>query len=72
MQPALKGVDKIYFTHTAFAAVLKVGTVVIWVRKDDGKDSNTVHAALRGVDKLYSIPPSYTAILKDGCGGLLG
>ena len=38
VKAALRGVDKIYFNFTwrAFAAVLKSGTVVIWVvRKTD-------------------------------------
>ena len=38
---ALRGVDKIYPTHTAFAAVLKVGTVVTWVWQDVGGISNS-------------------------------
>ena len=48
----LSGVDKIYFTDRASAAVLD-GSVVTWARKDFGCDCNKVKAALRGMDKIY-------------------
>ena len=63
----MRGVDYIYSTHSAFAAVLKVGTLVTWGRKDVGGVSKTVLAALR-VDKIYSAHTAFTAVLKDGCG----
>ena len=53
LQAGLRGVDKIYSTSGAFAAVLKDGTVVIWGCKD-GSVSWGVQAALRGVDMIYS------------------
>ena len=53
LQAGLRGVDKIYSTSGAFAAVLKDGTVVIWGCKD-GSVSWGVQVALRGVDKIYS------------------
>ena len=48
------GVETIYSTHRAFAALLEDGTVVTWGDKDHGGDSKTVQAALIGVDAIYS------------------
>ena len=38
VQTALRGVDKIYSTYYAFAAVLQDGTVVTWGDEDQGGD----------------------------------
>ena len=44
--------EKIYSTHSSFAAVLKDGSVVTWGDRDyGGGDSRSVQAALIGVEK---------------------
>ena len=63
---ALIGVEAIYSTGGAFAAVLKDGTVVTWGNKNVGGDSSTVQAALIGVEKLYSTKSAFAAVLNDG------
>ena len=62
---ALRGVDKIYFTPSAFAPVVKDGTVVTWGDLNYSSDSRSVQAALRGVDKIYSTSYEFAAVLKD-------
>merc|ERR1719233_1555282 len=66
VQTALRGVDKIYSTYGAFAAVLQDGTVVTWGDKRSGGDSSSVQTALRGVDKIYSTGHAFAAVLQDG------
>ena len=62
VQAALIGVDEIYSTHCAFAAVLKDRTVVTWGAKDHGGDSTTVQAALGGVKTIYSTDLTFAAL----------
>ena len=65
MHAAFRGVDKIYPTQTAFAAVLKVGTMVTWVCQDIGGISNPVKAVVR-VDKIYPTTTAFGAVLEVG------
>jgi len=62
VQEALRGVEIIYSTNSAFAAVLKDGTVVTW---GYGGDSITVQKALRGVEIIYTTSGAFAAVLKD-------
>ena len=65
MQAALRGVDKIYSTVSAFAAVGEDGTVVTWGCPSYGCDFRSVQAALRGVEKVYSTDGAFAAVVKD-------
>ena len=49
-----------------FAAVLKDGTVVTGVDKNNGGDASTVQASLIGVDRIYSTHVAFAAVLMDG------
>ena len=62
VQAALIGVDAIYSTYSAFAAVLKDRTVVTWGAKDHGGDSTTIQAALGGVKTIYSTDLTFAAL----------
>ena len=53
VQAALIGVETIYSTSHAFAALLWNGTVVTWGNKMMGGDFRTVQAALIGVESLF-------------------
>ena len=64
----LIGVENIYSTYTAFAGVLRDGTVVTWDDKSDGGDSSRVQAALFGVENIYFTEYAFAAVLKDGSG----
>lgn len=61
----MKGAD-IYSTDSAFAAVLKDGTVVTWGDKECGGDSSSVKTSLRRVHKIFSTSRAFAAILEDG------
>ena len=45
VQVALRGVEKVYSTDGAFAAVVKDEAVVTWGHSSFGGDSKSVHAA---------------------------
>ena len=51
VQAASIGVEAIYCTYHASAAVLSDGTVLTWGNKNVGGDGSTVQAALIGVEK---------------------
>ena len=58
----MRGVDKIYSTPRASAAVLKDGSVVTWGHKDDSGNSRSVQATLSGgVDIIYSTASAFAA-----------
>ena len=61
----MRGVDKIYSTSSALAAVVKDGTVITWGNQAHGRDSRSLQAALRGVDKVYSTHSAFVAVLKE-------
>ena len=63
VQNAFLGVDKLYATYYAFAAVLKDGTVVMWGDEDYGGDSSSVQNVLLGVDKIYSTKRAFAVVL---------
>ena len=63
----LDEVETVSSTRSAFAAILKDGSVVTWGDEEDGGYfSSTVAKALIGVDKIYSTSYAFAAVLKDG------
>ena len=58
---ASRGADKIYFTHSAIAAVVKDVAVVTWGDQAAGGDLRSIQAALRG----YSTQYAFAAVVKD-------
>jgi hypothetical protein len=68
VQAELKqGVDTIYSTYGAFAAVMKDGSVVTWGDSNYGGDSSLVQAELKqGVDTIYSNYGAFAAKMQDG------
>ena len=66
VQAASIGVEAIYCTYHASAAVLNDGTVLTWGNKNVGGDCSTVQAALIGVETIYSTDYAFAAVLKDG------
>ena len=61
-QAALRGVDKIYSTEGAFAAVVEDGTVVTWGVQDKGGSPHRLQAVLGVVGKIYSAKYAFAAV----------
>ena len=66
LRTALSGVSGIYSTSRAFAAIVKVATVVTWGFKHCGSVCSIVKVALRVVDYLYTTNYKFAVILKCG------
>ena len=64
VQTALLGVQQIFSTHWAFAAVLKGGTVMKCSDNYYGGDSSVVQPAFMGADEIYSIRSAFATVLK--------
>jgi hypothetical protein len=67
VQAELKqGVDTIYSTGNAFAAVMKDRSVVTWGHTRWGGDSSLVQAELKqGVDTIHSTNYAFAAVMND-------
>ena len=63
----LAGVDQIFSTDTAFAALKEDGSVVTWGNSDWGGDSSGVSGALQaGVAQIFSTRSAFAALKEDG------
>ena len=71
VQPALMGVDTINSTGYAFAAALKGGTTMTWVRDGYNGYWISMQPALVGVNQIYSTHTEYAAFAAVFKGGIL-
>ena len=61
------GVEDIFSTGSAFAALKSNGSVVTWGTKDEGGDSDSVHGKIQsGVSKVFSNKTAFAVLKSDG------
>ena len=62
----LKNVQQIQATCTAFAAILRDGSIVTWGNAGCGGDSSAVRGQLKNVQQIQATFDAFAAILGDG------
>ena len=65
----LRGVQQIYGSCGAFAAILDDGSVVSWGDADSGADSSGVQGQLRNIHSLQATSGAFAALCNDGSVG---
>ena len=66
VQDQLKNVQQIQRSGSAFAAILRDGSVVTWGRADHGGDSTRVQDRLVNVQQIQATQCAFAATLGDG------